>query len=40
MINIKRLDHLVSTVKDIDKTVEFYEKLGMKKRFLKEQELL
>lgn len=39
-MNISRLDHLVLTVKDINKTVEFYEKLGMKKRFLKKQELL
>jgi len=31
MINILTLDHLVLTVKNIDKTVEFYEKLGMKK---------
>lgn len=31
MININRLDHLVLTVKDIDKTVEFYSILGMKK---------
>ena len=30
-MNILRLDHLVLTVNDIDKTVEFYEKLGMKK---------
>lgn len=30
-MNISRLDHLVLTVKDINKTVEFYEKLGMKK---------
>jgi catechol 2,3-dioxygenase-like lactoylglutathione lyase family enzyme len=36
MINIDRLDHLVLTVKDIDKTVEFYEKLGMKKEIFKE----
>ncbi len=40
MININRLDHLVLTVKDIDKTVEFYEKLGIKKEILKKQELL
>jgi len=31
MINILTLDHIVLTVKNIDKTVEFYEKLGMKK---------
>lgn len=36
MIKINRLDHLVLTVKDIDKTVEFYEKLGMKKEVFKE----
>jgi len=36
MININRLDHLVLTVKDIDKTVGFYEKLGMKKEIFKE----
>ena len=36
MINIDRLDHLVLTVKDIDKTVKFYEKLGMKKEIFKE----
>jgi catechol 2,3-dioxygenase-like lactoylglutathione lyase family enzyme len=35
MIKINRLDHLVLTVKDIDKTVEFYEKLGMKKEIFK-----
>ncbi|MCT7580338.1 VOC family protein [Aliarcobacter butzleri] len=31
MINILNLDHLVLTVKDIEGTVKFYEKLGMKK---------
>jgi catechol 2,3-dioxygenase-like lactoylglutathione lyase family enzyme len=31
MIEVERLDHLVLTVKDIKKTVEFYEKIGMKK---------
>ncbi|HHO56340.1 MAG TPA: VOC family protein, partial [Trueperaceae bacterium] len=32
MIEIKNLDHLVLTVKDIDKTASFYERvLGMKK---------
>lgn len=36
MISINRLDHLVLTVKDINKTVEFYEKLGMKKEIFKE----
>lgn len=37
MIDINRLDHLVLTVKDIDKTVEFYTKiLGMKKEIFKE----
>lgn len=36
MIKINRLDHLVLTVKDIDETVEFYEKLGMKKEIFKE----
>lgn len=36
MINIKNLDHLVLTVKDIDKTVEFYTKiLGMKKEIFR-----
>ena len=36
MIEINRLDHLVLTVKNIDKTVEFYEKiLGMKKEIFK-----
>lgn len=32
MINILNLDHLVLTVKDIEETVKFYEKLGMKKK--------
>jgi len=36
MINILTLDHLVLSVKDIDKTVEFYEKLGMKKEIFDE----
>lgn len=31
MFKITNIDHLVLTVKDINKTVEFYEKLGMKK---------
>lgn len=36
MINIARLDHLVLTVVDIDKTVEFYTKvLGMEKEIFK-----
>ena len=35
MIKINRLDHLVLTVKDIDKTVEFYEKLGFQKEIFK-----
>ena len=36
MININRLDHFVLTVKDIDKTVEFYENvLGMKKEIFR-----
>ena len=36
MIQIKNLDHLVLTVKDIDKTVEFYTKvLGMEKEIFK-----
>ena len=35
MIKMNRLDHLVLTVKDIDKTVEFYEKLGFKKEIFK-----
>lgn len=41
MINIANLDHFVLTVKDIDKTVDFYVNiLGMKKkRFLKAVEL-
>lgn len=37
MIKIDRLDHLVLTVKDISKTVEFYTKvLGMQKEIFKE----
>jgi catechol 2,3-dioxygenase-like lactoylglutathione lyase family enzyme len=36
MMSINRLDHLVLTVKDIDETVKFYEKLGMKKEIFKE----
>ncbi|APD50813.1 VOC family protein [Francisella hispaniensis] len=36
MIKINRLDHLVLTVKDIDKTVEFYTKIGMKKQVFKQ----
>jgi len=40
MININRLDHLVLTVKDIDKTVEFYTNiLGMKKEIFKENRI-
>ena len=40
MINTSHLDHLVLTVKDIDKTVEFYEKaLGMKKEIFKENRI-
>ncbi|UTJ06530.1 VOC family protein [Arcobacter roscoffensis] len=40
MINTSHLDHLVLTVKDIHKTVEFYEKaLGMKKEILKENRI-
>ena len=36
MIKINRLDHLVLTVKDIDKTVDFYTKvLGMEKEIFK-----
>ncbi len=35
MININRLDHLVLTVKDINKTVEFYSILGMSKEVFK-----
>lgn len=36
MIKIDRLDHLVLTVKDIDKTVEFYTiVLGMEKEIFK-----
>lgn len=35
MVNISRLDHLVLTVKDIDETIEFYQKLGMKKEIFK-----
>ena len=36
MINIKDLDHFVLTVKDIDKTVEFYTKaLGIEKEVFK-----
>jgi len=38
MIIINSLDHFVLTVKNIDKTVDFYEKvLGMKKEIFKEQ---
>ena len=37
MIKIDRLDHLVLTVKDIDKTVEFYTKVvGMEKKLFKD----
>lgn len=36
MITVNRLDHFVLTVKDIKKTVEFYEILGMKKEVFKE----
>jgi len=40
MISINRLDHLVLTVKDIDKTVEFYTNiLGMKKEIFKENRI-
>jgi catechol 2,3-dioxygenase-like lactoylglutathione lyase family enzyme len=36
MIKISHLDHLVLTVKDIDKTVDFYTKvLGMEKEIFK-----
>ncbi|RXJ88050.1 VOC family protein [Arcobacter sp. CECT 8985] len=35
MLNIKRLDHLVLTVKNVEKTVKFYEVLGMKKEIFK-----
>ena len=36
MIKINRLDHLVLTVKDIDKTADFYTKvLGMEKEIFK-----
>ena len=36
MIKINRLDHLVLTVKDIDKTVDFYTKvLGIEKEIFK-----
>lgn len=36
MIEIEQLDHLVLTVKDINKTIEFYTKiLGMKKETFK-----
>ena len=36
MINIKNLDHLVLTVKDLDKTIDFYTNvLGMKKEVFK-----
>jgi catechol 2,3-dioxygenase-like lactoylglutathione lyase family enzyme len=36
MIKINRLDHLVLTVSDIDKTVDFYTKvLGMEKEIFK-----
>ncbi|WP_150467436.1 VOC family protein [Francisella sp. SYW-9] len=36
MISVNRIDHLVLTVKDINKTVEFYTKLGMKKEIFKQ----
>lgn len=36
MFKITNIDHLVLTVKDINKTVEFYEKLGMKKEIFGE----
>jgi len=40
MISINRLDHLVLTVKDINKTVEFYTNiLGMKKEIFKENRM-
>lgn len=32
MLNITHLDHLVLTVKDIDVSVAFYQKLGMEKQ--------
>jgi catechol 2,3-dioxygenase-like lactoylglutathione lyase family enzyme len=36
MINVNRLDHLVLTVKDIEKTVDFYTNiLGMQKEIFK-----
>lgn len=36
MFKITNIDHLVLTVKNINKTVEFYEKLGMKKEIFGE----
>lgn len=40
MIKTTHLDHFVLTVKDIDKTVEFYENvLGMKKEIFKENRI-
>ncbi|MGE4383254.1 MAG: VOC family protein [Arcobacter sp.] len=36
MFKITNIDHLVLTVKDINKTVEFYEILGMKKEIFGE----
>ena len=36
MFKINRLDHLVLTVKNIDRTVEFHEKRGMTKEIFKE----
>lgn len=40
MIQIKTLDHLVLTVKDIEKTVDFYTRiLGMKKEIFKDTRL-
>ncbi len=37
MFKVKSIDHFVLTVKDIDKTVEFYTKvLGMEKEIFKE----
>ncbi|MED7788563.1 VOC family protein [Francisella sp. 19X1-34] len=39
MISVNRIDHLVLTVKDINKTVEFYTKLGMKKEVFKQNRI-
>jgi len=39
MIKIERIDHFVLTVQNIDKTVAFYEKLGMSREVFKENRI-